>query len=58
MKSIVDHCNQPPILEFEGFILRPLDGWHLFLEHPDGSGTSIKKAVFLGTLVKLFNENM
>lgn len=55
-KSLPEMCNQPPILEFEGFILRPFDGWHLWLENPHGEGTTIQKAVFLGTLVKLFKD--
>jgi len=57
-KSIVEACSKPPILEFEGFIIRPFDGWHLFIEHPSGEGTTIRKAVFLGALIKLFKENM
>ena len=55
-ESLSEKCNQPPILEFEGFILRPFDGWHLWLENPSGEGTTIRKAVFLGLLVKLFRE--
>lgn len=50
-------CNQNPIMEFEGFVLRPFDGWHLFLESPEGEGTTIMRAEFLATLVKLFERN-
>lgn len=56
-EKLSEKCNQPPILEFEGFILRPFDGWHLWFENPHGEGTAVRKAEFLGTLVKLFEEN-
>lgn len=55
-ESLPEKCNQPPIMEFEGFILRPFDGWNLWLENPDGEGTTIQKAKFLGLLVRLFKE--
>lgn len=57
MESLPDKCNRPPILEFEGFVLRPFDGWHLWLEHPNGEGTTIRKNEFLGVLIKLFERN-
>ncbi len=57
MESLSGKCNQPPILEFEGFILRPFDGWHLWLEHPSGEGTQIMKAEFLNVIAKLFERN-
>lgn len=56
-ESLSEKCNQSPILEFEGFILRPFDGWHLFLENPIGEGTTIQRAEFLATLIKLFKRN-
>jgi hypothetical protein len=56
-ESLPEKCSQPPILEFEGFVLRPFDGWHLWLENPHGEGTTIMKAEFLGTLVNLFERN-
>jgi hypothetical protein len=56
LKSIVELTSQPPIMEFEGFILRPLDGWHLFLEHPSGEGTQIGRIEFLAWLDRLFKE--
>ncbi len=56
MKSIIEHTSQPPLFEFEGFIVRPLDPWNLWIENPDGEGTSIRKAHFLGWLVRLFKE--
>jgi len=55
--SIVDKTSKPPLFEFEGFIIRPFDGWYLWMENPDGEGTQIAKAEFLGTLVKLFDRN-
>lgn len=55
-KSLPETCSQKPIMEFEGFILRPFDGWHLWLENPSGEGTTIRKAEFLGWLIKLFKE--
>jgi len=58
MEEIMDKLHQPPICEFEGFILRPFDGWHFWFEHPDGSGTQLRKTVLLGVLIKLFKETM
>lgn len=55
-QPLPDLCSKPPIMEFEGFILRPFDGWHLWLEHPSGEGTTIRKAEFLGWLIRLFEE--
>lgn len=55
-KKLSELCTQEPIMEFEGFILRPFDEWHLYLENPHGEGTAIQKAVFLGWLVRLFKE--
>lgn len=56
MKSIVDQCNGPVIMEFEGFIIRKFDGWHLWFEHPSGEGTTTRKTEFIGALMKLFEE--
>lgn len=56
-ESLLDKCSKSPIMEFEGFVLRPFDGWHLFLESPTGEGTTIRRAEFLATLVKLFERN-
>lgn len=56
-ESLPDKCSKPPILEFEGFIIRPFDGWHLWMENPHGEGTQIRKDMFLGTLIKLFERN-
>lgn len=55
-KSLSELCNQKPIMEFEGFILRPFDGWHLWLEHPSGEGTQIRKSEFLHVIAKLFER--
>ena len=58
MKSIIEATSQGPvILEFEGFIIRPFDGWHLWMENPAGEGTQIRKAELLATLAKLFDKN-
>lgn len=56
-RSLTELCSQPPILEFEGFVLRPFDGWHLFLEHPNGEGTTVRRAEFLNALAKMFERN-
>lgn len=56
-KSLAELTNQPPICVFEGFIIRPLDGWHLFMENPDGEGTQIRRAVFLNLLAHLFERS-
>jgi len=55
-KSIIDYTSQPPLFEFEGFIVRPLDPWNLWIENPHGEGTSLPKAHFLGWLIRLFKE--
>lgn len=55
-KSLPDLCSQEPIMEFEGFVVRPFDAWHLWLENPNGEGTTIRRAEFLGWLVRLFKE--
>jgi len=57
MKNLSDLCNQKPIFEFEGFIIRPFDEWNLFIENPQGDGAQISKQYFLVWLVRLFNEN-
>lgn len=56
-ESIVDATNKPPLFEFEGFVIRPFDGWNLWMESPSGEGTTISKAEFLGTLVQLFERS-
>jgi hypothetical protein len=56
-EPLSDKCSKPPIMEFEGFVLRPFDGWHLWFENPEGEGTTIRRAEFLGTLVQLFKRN-
>lgn len=56
-EKLSDKISKPPILEFEGFIIRPFDGWHLWMEHPNGEATQVRRAEFLGTLVKLFERN-
>ncbi len=55
--SIIDATSKPPLFEFEGFVIRPFDGWSLWMENPSGEGTQIKKIEFLGTLIKLFERN-
>lgn len=57
LKLLSELCTKEPILEFEGFVLRPFDGWRLFLENPSGEGTTVSKAEFLGALIKLFERN-
>lgn len=56
-ESLAEKCSKPPILEFEGFVLRPFDGWHLWLEHPSGEGTTVRKAEFLNLLALVFERN-
>lgn len=56
LKSIHETLNQTPILEFEGFILRPLDGWNLWFENQHGEGTQLRKVEFLVWLDRLFKE--
>lgn len=57
LEKISEKTQQPPILVFEGFVLRPFDGWHLWLESPDGEGTTIRKAELLGLIVNMFKRN-
>lgn len=57
LKSMTDGMNQEPIiLDFEGFIVRPYDGWHLWFENPEGEGTLIRKIVFLVAIANLFQR--
>lgn len=56
-ESIVDVCSKPPLIEYEGFIVRPLDGHNLFMENPLGEGTTIRRIEFLVMLQKLFDRN-
>ena len=56
-EKLSDKCNQPPILEFEGFIIRTFDGHSLFMEHPNGEGTQIRRIEFLSELAALFQRN-
>ena len=57
--SIHDALSQEPvILSFEGFVIRPLDEWHLWMTAPSGEGTQIRKGDLLWLLMKFFNENM
>ena len=56
MESLVDKCSKPPILEFEGFVIRPFDGRHLWMESPSGEGTTVKKVEFLVLLDRFFKE--
>lgn len=53
-EKLSDKCNQPPILEFEGFVIRPFDGHSLFMEHPNGEGTQVSRMELLLTLTALF----
>jgi hypothetical protein len=56
LENLSDKTSQPPILEFEGYVLRPFDGWYLWFENPEGEGTQLRKAEFLATLIKLFKK--
>lgn len=58
MKSIIEHTSQEPIIcSFEGFVIRPLDGWNLWMTNPSGEGTQISKLEFVAVLAKLFERN-
>lgn len=57
MKKLSELCSQLPLLEFEGFVIRHFDDWNLFMESPSGEGTTIRRAEFLATLIKLFERN-
>lgn len=52
--SLLEMTNKPPILEFEGFVIRPFDRWNLWMENPNGEGTTIRKIEFLVLLDKFF----
>lgn len=56
-QRLSEKCNQQPLFEFQGFIIRPFDGFHLWMENPQGEGTMIRKAFFLGALIKLFDRH-
>lgn len=55
--SLSEKCNQPALFEFEGYVIRPFDGWNLWMENPIGEGTTISKLEWLATLAKLFERN-
>lgn len=55
-KPLSELCNQPPLMVFEDFVIRPFDGHTLWFEHPSGEGTQLRRDVFLGVLIKLFKE--
>ena len=57
LKSIVDLTSQPPLFEFERFIIRPFDGHTVWMENPDGEGTQVAKQEVLGWLIKMFDRN-
>lgn len=57
MKKLSEMCNQEPILEFEGYVIRPFDEWTLWFENPLGEGTQIRKADFLVLLDRFFNKS-
>lgn len=54
MEKLSEKCDQKPIIEFEGFTIRPFDGWTLWLENPSGEDTQIRKIEFLAWLNRLF----
>lgn len=56
-KKLSEILDQPPLFEFEGFVIRPLDPWNLFMENPEGEGTQIMRAEFLVVLTNLFKRN-
>ncbi|HEY5236598.1 MAG TPA: hypothetical protein VIJ14_10495 [Rhabdochlamydiaceae bacterium] len=57
LERLSDQCNQEMLLEFEGFVIRKFDGWHLWLENPDGEGCTVRKSHFLNILANLFDES-
>ncbi len=58
MKPLSELTSQAPILDFEGwFIIRPFDGWDVWMENSSGEGCTVSKAEFLSTLAKLFERN-
>lgn len=57
-KKLSELCNQPPLLNFDGFyIIRPFDGWHIWLENSHGEGCTIRKQEFLNVLHTLFQKH-
>lgn len=56
MKKLSDLVSQPPLFEFEGYVIRPFDEWTLWFENPDGEGTQIRKAVLLVLLARFFKD--
>jgi hypothetical protein len=55
-ESLSDKCNQPPIMRFEWWTLRPFDGHNLWLEMDGGEGMQFPKALLMGFLSKLWKE--
>lgn len=56
-RSLHELCSQPPLFEFEGFVIHPFDDWNIWMENPRGEGSTIRRAEFLATLAKLFERN-
>lgn len=55
--KLSDLCNQPPILEFEWFIIRPFDGHRLWIE-VGGEGKTFTKAELMGALCKIWGDGI
>lgn len=51
-------CNQPPILEFEWFTIRPFDGHRLWIEIDGGEGKTFSKAELMGALAKIWGDGV
>lgn len=56
-QSIIELTQGEVILKFEGFTIRKMDGWHLWMENGSGEGTQIRRDEFLVVLDRLFKKN-
>lgn len=54
--TIKEKCNQLPLFEFQGFIVRPYDDQYLWLENRIGEGTKIPMGEFLLLLMDLYEK--
>jgi hypothetical protein len=56
LESLVAKCSQPPIFEYEGYVVRPFDSEKLWFENPAGEGTTLGRGRLFTVLADLFKE--
>lgn len=56
LKKISEIANQKPLVEFGGFVIRPFDNDHYWIECKNGEGMQISKKLFEEKLDDIFWE--